>query len=88
MISRKCIVTGKILPINQLIKFVLLKDKTIVLEKDKKIYGRGAYCTNDPKIIDDLFKKKYLNKSFKQNILPEIYNQLREEVDKYVKNNK
>ena len=80
MISRKCIVTGKILPINQLIKFVLLKDK--------KIYGRGAYCTNDPKIIDDLFKKKYLNKSFKQNILPEIYNQLREEVDKYVKNKK
>lgn len=88
MISRKCIVTGKILPINQLIKFVLLRDKTIVLEKNEKIYGRGAYCTNDPIIIDELFKKKYLNKSFKQNVLPEIYNQLREEVDKYVKNKK
>ena len=36
MISRKCIVTGKILPINQVIKFVLLKDKTIA----KEVYGQ------------------------------------------------
>lgn len=85
MITRKCIVTGKILPVNQLIRFVLLKDKSIVLEKNEKILGRGAYCSKEPEIINELFRKRILNKSFKRNILPEVYENLRKEVDEYVK---
>lgn len=85
MVTRKCIVTGKIVPINQLIRFVLLKNQLIVLEKDKKILGRGAYCLNQEEVINELFRRRILNKSFKRNILPEVYEHLRKEVDEYVK---
>lgn len=85
MISRKCIVTGKIVPINQLIRFVIKKDGSILLEKKEKIYGRGAYCLKDKSIIDELFKRRILNKSFKTNISSQIYDELRKEVDEYVK---
>lgn len=85
MITRKCIVTGKIVPTNELIRFVLLKDQTIVLQKDQKILGRGAYCLNQEEVINELFKRKILNKSFKRNILTEVYENLRKEVDEYVK---
>lgn len=85
MITRKCIVTGKISPINELIRFVLKKDGTIHLEKNEKILGRGAYCLKDDEVIDILFKKKFLNKTFKRNVPLNVYEQLRKEVDEYVK---
>ena len=85
MISRKCIVTGKIVSIDNLLRFVLSKDGTIKLQKEKKILGRGAYCLKDDEVIETLFKKRTLNKSFKTNIPIETYNELRKEVDEYVK---
>lgn len=85
MYSRKCIVTSKILPVDRLIKFVLSKDGIIKLEKDKKLLGRGAYCIKDEQIINILFERKLLNKSFKTNINMQTYNELKKEVDEYVK---
>lgn len=85
MYNRKCIVTNTILPVEQLIRFVLLKNGTIVFQKNKKIQGRGAYCLNDANVIDQLFKKKLLNRSFKMNISNNIYEKLRKEVNEYVK---
>lgn len=85
MVSRKCVVTGKILPTDQLIRFVLINKEKVVLEKNEKILGRGAYCLKEEKVIDELFKRRILNKSFKRNILPEVYNSLRKDVDEYVK---
>ncbi len=85
MITRKCIITGKIVPVNNLIRFVLCKNGSIKLQTSKKIWGRGAYCLKDEEVIETLFKKRTLNKSFKRNISTEIYNELRKEVDEYVK---
>lgn len=84
IIKRKCIVTGKIVPIDNLIRFVLLKSGDIVFEKDKKILGRGAYCLNSNEAIEVLFRKKILNKSFKKNISHEKYESLKKEVEDYV----
>lgn len=88
MYSRKCIVTSEIVPINNLIRFVLLKNGEIKLQKESKIYGRGAYCKNDNEIINILFERKLLNKSFKTNINPIVYKELRKEVEEYVQNKK
>ncbi len=85
VVSRKCIITGKIFPKNELIRFVLTKDGNIYLEKNQKILGRGAYCLKDEKIIEILFQKKFLNKTFKRNISNETYSKLRKEVEDYVK---
>lgn len=79
--NRKCIVTNQILPINELIKFVLLKDGTIILDREKKIQGRGAYCKNDFQVINILFDKRLLNRSFKKSIPINTYEQLRKEVE-------
>lgn len=84
IVKRKCIVTGKIVPTNNLIRFVLLKNGDILFEKDKKILGRGAYCINDNETIEVLFKRKILNKSFKKNISHEKYEILKKEVEEYV----
>lgn len=85
IITRKCVVTGKVYPIEQLIRFVLKKDGNIYLEKNIKIHGRGAYCLKNEEAIEELFKKRRLNKSFKTNISHNIYDQLRKEVEEYVK---
>lgn len=85
MYKRKCIVTSQILPVDQLIKFVMLKNGNILLEKEKKIYGRGAYCKKDIEIIKVLFDRKLLNKSFKTNVSSNLYKELRKEVEDYVK---
>ncbi len=88
IVSRKCIVTGQIIPIEKLIRFVLLEDGTIALEKDKKIYGRGSYCLKNEETINELFKRKLLNRSFKRNIPIDTYNELRKDVNEYVKKQK
>lgn len=84
-IKRKCIVSNKIVPTTDLIRFVLLKNGNIVLEKNEKILGRGAYCLNQKDTIDKLFLKKMLNRSFKMNIPKNVYLELQKEVEKYVK---
>lgn len=86
--SRKCIVSNQIYPVEKLIRFVKLQDGKIVVQFDQKIAGRGAYCLNDPLIIEQLFKRKLLNHSFKTNISNEVYLKLKEEVEVYVKKQK
>lgn len=85
MVLRKCIVTGEINPKIKMLRFVLKNDQTIHLDINNKIQGRGAYCTMDEEIIETLFKKKLLNRSFKTNVSTSIYENLRKEVEKYVK---
>lgn len=85
IIKRKCIVTNEILPVDQLVRFVLQKNGKIFLQKDKKIQGRGAYCKKDKEIIEIMFNKRILNRSFKFNISNVVYDELRKEVDNNVK---
>ena len=85
MYTRKCIVTNQILPVDQLIRFVKTKDGLIKVEKKTILLGRGAYCLNNLESINELFKKKLLNRSFKTNISNEVYEKLKKEVEDYVK---
>ena len=78
--SRKCIVTGQILPVYQLLRFVLQRDGTIRFQHGPKLPGRGAYCQNHPLVVEELFRRKLLNRSFKTNISINTYEQLKEEV--------
>ncbi|MBN0970546.1 YlxR family protein [Mycoplasma phocoeninasale] len=83
--SRKSIVDAKIYDINLLIKFVKNKDGIISFDKHKNLPGRGAYCLLDENQINILFRKKLLNKAFKQNINIEVYNNLEGEVNEWIK---
>ncbi|MGL5205282.1 MAG: YlxR family protein [Metamycoplasmataceae bacterium] len=79
-IFRKCIVTNKVININNMIRIVRDKNNNFFLDKDKNIPGRGAYITNEFELIIQALEKKSLNRTFKSNISNNVYNSLRQEV--------
>ena len=85
-IERKSIVDGNIYPIAELVRFSKSKEGKISFDPSHSKKGRGAYCQNNISEIDILFKRKLLNKSFKQNITQEQYDELKNEVNIWIKN--
>ncbi|WP_033160788.1 YlxR family protein [[Mycoplasma] collis] len=81
--NRKCIVTNQILPVENLLRFSINKEKKISVDFNKKLLGRGAYVENKKEVIELLFKKKLLNKAFKNNFTKEEYQNLMEEIIKH-----
>ncbi|WP_373590112.1 YlxR family protein [Metamycoplasma equirhinis] len=82
---RKSIVDSQLYEINNLLRFVKNKDGVISFDSTKTKPGRGAYCLNSQDQIEILFKKRLLDRAFKQNISIEIYNSMKAEVEKWIK---
>lgn len=55
--NRKCVISGKILPKDELLRFVLLKDGTVVPDFNKKLDGHGFYLSNSKKLLSELAAK-------------------------------
>lgn len=55
--TRKCVISGKILPKDELLRFVLLKDGTVVPDFNKKLDGHGFYLSNSKKLLSELAAK-------------------------------
>lgn len=70
-VQRKCIVTNKIKDTKDLIRIVKTKSGQYFVNSDAK--GRGAYISNDPSIIEDLKRKRFLNRSFKTQVPEQVY---------------
>ena len=73
-ITRKCIVTNEVKPLDQLIRVVKTKDKRFLISNDAK--GRGAYISKVLPAKEILIKKRLLNRSFKTEVPKEIYEKL------------
>ncbi|MBR1398782.1 MAG: DUF448 domain-containing protein [Alphaproteobacteria bacterium] len=50
-ITRKCVVSGEIKSKEELLRFVLLRNGTVVPDFDKKLEGKGFYVSNSKNII-------------------------------------
>ncbi|GIZ05781.1 hypothetical protein MSATCC14277_3630 [Metamycoplasma salivarium] len=85
IISRKSIVDGQIYPISELIRFAKSKNGEVHFDPESNLKGKGAYCLNNISQLDILFKRKLLNKTFRQNIDIEMYNTIKSEVDEWIK---
>ena len=85
IISRKSIVDGQIYPISELIRIAKLKNGEVHFDPESNLKGKGAYCLNNISQLDILFKRKLLNKTFRQNINIEMYNTIKSEVDEWIK---
>lgn len=72
--SRKCIATGEVKPKEQLIRIVKTKNGTYEVNSDAK--GRGAYVSKNASVIDEIAKKRLLNRSFKTTVPQEVYDKL------------
>ena len=70
-VQRKCIVTNRILDVEQLIRIVKTKSGEYIVNSDAK--GRGAYISNDPGILEELKRKRFLNRSFKTQVPEQVY---------------
>lgn len=55
--NRKCVLTGKILPKEELLRFVLLTDGTVLPDFNKKIDGHGFYLSVSKKLLTELASK-------------------------------
>lgn len=67
--ARKCILTGQILPKEDLLRFVLLKDGRLIPDFNKKLEGRGIYISNSLALIKGLTVKSPLNKMLHTNVI-------------------
>ncbi len=63
---------------NNLIRIVKNNDE-IKLDVTGKMSGRGAYICNSLECVEKCIKSKALNRTFKTNINPEVYEQLKED---------
>lgn len=73
---RMCIVCRENKPKKELIRIVKT-DNGFDLDFTGKLNGRGAYICNNIECFDAMYKRKVLNKCFKQNVTTEEYEYLR-----------
>lgn len=75
---RKCLASQEMFPKKSLIRVVRTPENEVLLDPTGKKSGRGAYLCAKPEYIDLAQKKKALERTFKTEVKPEIYDQLRE----------
>lgn len=59
---RKCVLTGEAKPKEELLRFVLLRDGTVLPDFNKKLDGHGFYISNSKQLLEGLTVKNPLNK--------------------------
>lgn len=74
---RTCIVCRKKGTKENFIKIVLNKSGEFLIEKNKKLDGRGAYICKNGDCIMNCQKSKAINRAFKMNVPQEFYEELK-----------
>ena len=73
-----CIACKESKPKKELVRIVK-NEETFVLDKTGKLNGRGAYICNNFDCLEKLCKQKILNKAYKQNVDPSVYEKIKEQ---------
>ena len=66
--TRKCIVTGEILNKEDLLRFVVLEDNTVVPDFKKKLPGKGVYVKNAKTLLKKAINNNLFSKTLKKTI--------------------
>lgn len=61
--TRKCVATGEVKPINELLRFAKTPDSRLVPDFNKKIEGRGLYVSNSKTLLRRALEKNLFVKS-------------------------
>lgn len=77
---RKCVGCGEMKPKKELIRILRTEEGEFVLDPTGKKNGRGAYICNSKDCFAKAVKSKGLERSFKQAILPAVYERLEKEM--------
>lgn len=76
--QRKCIVTNEMKPKKEMMRIVRNKENEVFIDPTGKKNGRGAYISMDEMVIERAKEEKLLEKTFKVEIDPAIYEQLKD----------
>lgn len=79
---RSCIVTKERLPKQELIRIVKNNQNEVFIDLTGKINGRGAYIKKDIEVLNKAKKSKALDRHLEITIPEEIYEQLKEIIEK------
>ncbi len=77
---RTCIGCGQVMPQEKLIRINRDKTGRISVDTYRRLPGRGAYICGSEDCVDKALKKRKLNKAFRTEVEPEIYELIREEI--------
>lgn len=69
-ITRKCIVSGKIVAKQQLLRFVALPDNTIVPDFKKRLFGKGIYVSISKTMLQKAISGNLFTKALKKKVKP------------------
>lgn len=82
---RMCIACKESKPKKELIRIVKFEDN-FSLDFTGKSNGRGAYICDSEECLNKVVKQKLLNKTFKQNISCEVYDDIKEKYIEHKQN--
>lgn len=66
--TRKCIVSGKLLEKEQLLRFIATPDGDIVPDFKRKLGGKGVYVTNAKSMLDKAVAQNLFTKALKHKV--------------------
>lgn len=79
---RKCIACGENKPKKELIRIVKNNQNEVNVDLTGKLNGRGAYICPTKECFELAFKTKKIARSLETEITEEIYNKLKEVIEK------
>ena len=69
--ERKCIATGEVRPVAELVRFVFAPDNSVVPDIMGKLPGRGIWVSADRKALDEATKKHFARAARKAVTVPD-----------------
>lgn len=78
--KRRCLGCMQMKPKSTLIRMVKSKDGEVIIDKNQKADGRGAYICKDISCLKTCQKKSRLNMAFKTKVDDKIYESLEKEI--------
>lgn len=77
-VLRSCIVTNNKLPKEKMIRIAKLKTGEVVIDEKQEFEGRGCYFELNDQNLDEVIKKRLINRSFRTQVDKEVYEKLGE----------
>lgn len=79
---RSCVVTKEKLPKVELLRIVRTPDGNVLADVSGKLNGKGAYIKKDISVLEKAIKTKILERILETEIPNNIYNEIREIINK------
>ncbi len=66
--ERTCAVSREVLPVTELLRFVMAPDKTVVVDVKGTLPGRGVWVTAKKSVLQEAIKKRAFSRGFKEQV--------------------